>query len=140
MIGNGQAPRILAVGEEPPPMDPVPARERRPAAAERSKAKGLTATRGRFKLLNTFVDFSARELRRNELLVWLILYRDAREGIATTGQTDLARRAGVSKRTVIRSLRRLADLGLLSVVRRGGLRRGPSAYRVRPLPKDGAAR
>jgi DNA-binding transcriptional ArsR family regulator len=135
MIGNG----VIPVGMEPPPLHPPPSRERRPAAAE-SPPKGKAATRGRFKLLNAFVDFSARELRRNELLVWLILYRDTRDGVASTAQADLARRAGISKRTVIRTLRRLADLGLLTVVRRGGLRRGPSAYRVRPLPKVGGAR
>jgi len=52
-----------------------------------------------------------------------------------TAQTDLARRAGVDVRTVRRAIGKLRDRGLLVVVNRGGLRRGVSTYRVRPLTK-----
>ena len=45
-----------------------------------TKAKG--ASKGRFALLNAFVDFSMGELSRAEIIVWLILYRDSKEGIA----------------------------------------------------------
>jgi len=85
-------------------------------------------------VLNHFVDFTLRDLDRAELAVWLILYRDTKaDGLVRTAQTDLARRAGVDVRTVRRAIRKLVGRGLLVVVNRGGLRRGVSTYRVRPL-------
>lgn len=52
-------------------------------------------TAGRFAVLNSFVDFALAGLGRADMAVWLILYRDTKDGIARTGQTDIARRAGV---------------------------------------------
>jgi hypothetical protein len=100
-----------------------------------SKPKGKTGER--FAVLNSFVDFALAGLNRREIAVWLVLYRDTREGTARTSYDDLARRAGLARRNVGRALRRLELLGLLQVVHRGGLGRGPSRYRVRGLPKDG---
>jgi len=74
-----------------------------------------------------------RHLKRNELAVWLILYRDSRDGIASTAQSDMARRAGISDRTVRRVLKQLEGYGLLRTVYRGGINRGPSKYRVLPF-------
>ena len=68
-----------------------------------------------------------------EIVTWLILYRDTRDGKAKTSQADIARRAGISDRTVRRVIDALQRRGLLSVVRRGGLRQGPTTYRVHPL-------
>lgn len=93
-------------------------------------------TGGRFTVLNTFVDFAMGGLSRANMAVWLVLYRDTKDGIARTGQTDIARRAGVCTRTVKRAIRQLEQMGLVTVVRRGGLNSGVSSYRVRPLPKD----
>jgi len=68
----------------------------------------------------------------------LILYRDTKpDGLATTSQDDIARRAGVSVRTVYTALRRLEHLGLLQVVYQGGLNRGVSVYRLRATGDDG---
>jgi hypothetical protein len=120
-------------------MESTPSTCCRVEGRSRSKPKGKTTRRmatERFRTLNTFVDFTARDLRRNDLLVWLVLYRDTKDGIARTAQTDIARRIGASKRTVVRAIRRLEEMGLLTVAYRGGLRRGASAYRVRPLAKD----
>lgn len=104
------------------------------------KPKGKTGRRktgDRFAVLNTFVDFTAGELSRNEILVWLVLYRDTKpDGTARTSQDDLARRAGVSDRTIRRAIKQLEGRGLLGVVYRGGIGRGASAYRVRPVPPD----
>ena len=103
------------------------------------KAKGAANRRtngDRFPMLNAFVDFSLAGLRRNELAVWLILYRDTKNGIARTSQMDIARRAGASDRSVRRAIVRLESKGLLKVTYQGGLRRGVSAYWVRPLPPD----
>ena len=32
-------------------------------------------------------------------MVWLVLYRDTKDGVAKTSQADIARRAGISVRT-----------------------------------------
>jgi DNA-binding transcriptional ArsR family regulator len=133
-------PRIIAVGEEPPPMEgPTPAesgdgRQRHPGKS-RGGAKGKAGER--FAVLNAFVDFALAELNRREIAVWLVLYRDTRDGTARTSYDDLARRAGLDRRNVGRALRQLEGRGLVKVVYRGGLRRGVSRYRVRGLPKDG---
>jgi hypothetical protein len=87
---------------------------------------------GRFGVLNGFVDVELRTLTRAELAVWLVLYRDTKpDGTARTGQTDLARRAGVTTRGVRKALTRLIAVGLVEVIRRGRLGCGPSVYRVR---------
>jgi hypothetical protein len=125
-------PRIIPIGEEPPPLDG--AGERR-GPVKASKAKGKPAGE-RFKVLNAFVDFAIAELSRAEIAVWLILFRDTRDGTARTSYDDLARRAGCNRRNVGRAIRRLEWLGLLKIVHRGGLRRGVSRYRVIAIPKD----
>lgn len=141
MIGNGYCePRIIPVGGELPPMEPRSERTRKGTPDKVSESKGKTRKRPtgeRFRVLNNFVDFSLADLSRAEIAVWLILYRDTRDGTARTSYDDLARRAGCNRRNVGRAVRRLVKLGLLQVVRQGGLRKGPSYYRVRPLAKDG---
>lgn len=87
---------------------------------------------GRFAVLNGFVDGVMGTLPRAAALVWVCLWRDTKpDGLARTAVADLARRVGCDRRNVLRSLRLLADRGLLDVVRRGGLGRGVSAYRVK---------
>lgn len=125
-------PRILPVGEEPPPLV-APASDGRNG---KQKPKGKTGER--FRIVNVFADFTLRDLGRAEIAVWLLLWRDTKaDGLARTSQADLARRGGMTPRTVIRALRRLERDGLLRVVHRGGLRRGPSTYRVLPLARQG---
>jgi predicted transcriptional regulator len=134
MIANGQ-PRILAVGEEPPPLvaQPKPAPSGNAGKSDKAKRK---SSGERFKTFNTFADFTLAQLSRAEIAVWVLLWRDTREGTARTGIADLARRAGCNRSTVFRALRRLERLGLVQVVHRGGLGKGASRYRVRPLTKD----
>ncbi len=95
-------------------------------------------TGDRFAVLNTFADFTVAGLTRNEIAAWLVLWRDTKpDGTARTSQVDLARRVGVTDRTVRNVLGQLAEKGLLRVVYRGGIGRGASRYRVRPVPPDG---
>ncbi len=131
----------IPVGQEPPPMDrggPIlTARDQEDAKKPKKKGSRRT-TRDRFGVINAFLDFSAGRLSRAEVLTWLLLWRDTKpDGTAQTSQADLARRIGVDVRTVKRAVTRLKSRGLLAVVHRGSLRRGPSAYRVRPLIPDG---
>jgi hypothetical protein len=121
----------------PPPLDPTPLRaSATPATTRRGgrpkKPKGPAKKRvvgERFRTLNNFVDCSLATLSRSEMAVWFILYRDTRDGLARTAMTDLARRAGCSKRQVVTAIKRLEAKGLLQVVYRGGRERGISADR-----------
>jgi DNA-binding MarR family transcriptional regulator len=89
----------------------------------------------RFETLNGFVDEGMRHLTPFESAVWLVLYRDTKpDGIARTAVDDIAERAGMGRRTVLRSLKSLEVKRMVRVVRRGGLNRGPSTYRVFPYP------
>src|SRR5262245_1848166 len=57
-----------------------------------------------------------------ERSVWLILWRDTKpSGLAKTSQMSMARRAGVSDRSIRAALRGLEHKGLITVVRRGSL-------------------
>jgi hypothetical protein len=133
-------PPILEGCDVLPPMHQGNGSPRR-HQGDTSKAKGKPSRRNtadRFAVLNAFVDFTMQELSRAEALVWLVLYRDTKDSIARTAQTDIARRAGVNVGTVKRAMTGLRRRGLLTVVFRGSLRRGPSAYRVYPLTRDTA--
>ncbi len=135
-------PRILAVGEEPPPLEspsPSPNGRQRHQDGSGDKPKGKRTSRGRFQCINAFLDATMAELDRAELAVWLLLWRDTKpDGLARTSQTDLARRAGCNPRTVRRALAVLQRAGLVAVIRQGGLNRGLSVYRVKPLRKNDA--
>ncbi|TWU59068.1 hypothetical protein Poly51_18540 [Rubripirellula tenax] len=102
----------------------------RPTSRQRN-----VVTADRFTILNTFVDVSLRTLSSSEAAVWFVLYRDTRDGMARSGQLDIANRAGVSDRTVRRVLKRLDERGLVEVVSRGGLSQGASVYRVYAMSK-----
>jgi hypothetical protein len=130
--------RIIPPGQVLPPMDAPP----RHAEADENgsappKRKGRK-TGDRFAVLNGFVDCSMADLSRAELAAWLVLYRDTRNGTARTSAEDIGRRIGTSKRAVLDALASLRKRGLLTRVYRGGLNRGPSVYRVHPLPREPA--
>ncbi|NLX12450.1 MAG: helix-turn-helix domain-containing protein [Phycisphaerales bacterium] len=113
-----------------------PDRQQQPAkvySREPPKRRSKTSTGDRFRVLNTFADFTMCTLNRAEIAVWLLLWRDTKDGLARTSQVDLAKRAGISERTARRAISSLYRIGLLSIVHRGGLKQGPSTYRVYPL-------
>ena len=129
-------PGVIPVGHELPPMRRDDDRPRR--HQDDSKAKGPTARRkagDRFAMLNTFVDAGMFGLTKVEALTWLVLFRDTRDGIAHTGESDIAARIGCSRRAVTAALASLRRRGLLTQVFRGRLNCGPSRYRVYPLQK-----
>jgi len=111
--------------------------DRMPFQMAKTPAKGgaMGKAPGRFGMLNGFIDDIAGTLTPAAVLTWLILFRDTkRTGTARTGQEDLARRAGVSDRAIRAALTELEDRGLVEVIRRGGIHRGPSVYRVKLSP------
>ena len=126
-------PPIIPAGQTLPPMLTAAERARKATGKHGEKPKGRRDTKDRFAVLNAFVDCTAAGLSRAEVLSWLILYRDTRNGTARTSHGDIARRAGIGRRNVVRAVGRLERRGLLKVVYRGGMNRGPSAYRVCPL-------
>ena len=103
-----------------------------PHAARSKNAKRRTTRSERFAMLNAFTDFELSELTGTEVKVWLILFRDtkATTGTARTGQTDIARRAGVTPRAVRKAISGLIAKGFVQVVNRGRLNVGPSQYRL----------
>lgn len=109
-------------GDEEPARPAPAAKPKRPARSER------------FAALNAFTDCALADLTGSEVKVWLILFRDtkAATGTARTGQADIARRAGLSRRGVQVALDKLTAKGLVRLVRRGRLNAGPSTYRVHP--------
>lgn len=89
---------------------------------------------GRFDTLNGFIDVSLAGLTRADIACWLVLFRDTKpDGTARAAIVDIAHRAGVSRQKTGDALGRLRKRGLLVVVRKDGLNRGPSIYRVNGL-------
>lgn len=137
-------PRIIPGCATLPPIKPTNGKTGSPIGTanddktgDKNKAKKKTGDR--FAVLNAFIDFTMGELDRAEMAVWFALYRDTKpDGLARTSQTDLARRAGTTTRTIVRTIAKLERRGLIKIVHRGGLRQGASTYRVRPLEPPGA--
>jgi hypothetical protein len=129
--------KVLPPGAVLPPLatgDAGKDEETRPTGRKggRTQARRRQRHYGRFASLNGFVDGTMSTLPRAAALVWVCLWRDTKpDGLARTAVADLARRVGGDRSTVIRALRLLIDQGLLDVVRRGGLGRGMSTYRVK---------
>ena len=137
--GNRQPPMLEGDAVLPPMETTAP--DGTDTEREKPKRKPNHRKTGhRFAVLNAFVDDTAGELSRSEILVWLVLYRDTRNGIATTSQDNIARRAKLASRTVRYAIRRLVDRELLTVVYRGGINRGASKYRVSPDCSEGPLR
>lgn len=136
MISSSELDSVLAV---PGRMETggalTPPRDSRPGKSE-SKAPS-EANSGRFEMLNSFVDCQLAECTRAELAVWLVLYRDSRNGTACTAQTWIAKRAGVDVRWVRNAIGKLKRRGLVEVVKRGGPNAGTSVYRVHGVPRKG---
>ncbi len=135
MNTTANPPRLERCAVLPALRAPQPRRSEssaRPGAEERRKPH----PQGRFAVLNAFVDGTLRSLSHSEAAVWLVLYRDEKNGLSRVSQKSIAERAGVCERTARRLLAKLAARGLVEMVRRGRLGQGASAYRIRPTPKS----
>jgi hypothetical protein len=126
-VSNGQRGEALSGAAMLPPIAPAPV----------AKLKAPRNTQGRFAEINGFIDYTLANLTPSAVAVWLILWRDTKpNGLARTGQADLARRAGVTERAVRKALASLCATKLVKVVRRGRAGAGPSTYRVRSVNPD----
>lgn len=132
---NGRPPVLPGCSVLPPMEPPRP----RPASTTNGKGdekpKRPKENADRFGTINSFVDFTLASLTRNEAAVWLVLWRDEKHGTARTAQTDIARRAGIGRRTVVRIVKTLESKGLLRTVHQGGLNRGMNVYQILPFAK-----
>lgn len=87
--------------------------------------------RQRWATLNTFVDAVLANASESEVRVWLVIYRDVKPGgLARVGMTDIARRAGLTRRAVVNAINGLKARRLIEVVTRGSINGTPNAYRL----------
>ena len=99
---------------------------------KRTNGANKRRSQRRFEEFNSFVDATMGDLLQSELLVWLVLFRDARDGVARTSRVDIARRAKVSEKTVTRAIASLIKRKLVQLLFRGGINKGVSRYAVFP--------
>ena len=97
----------------------------------RSPPKASRKSPDRWAALNALVDVQLRDLTAAETAVWLILFRDVRNGVAKTGMSDIAARAGITRRGVVKAMKGLRDKQLVDVIKRGTVAGIPNTYRVR---------
>lgn len=94
------------------------------------------ATTARFKTMNEFADFSAKSVSTTAQAAWWILFRETKpNGLASVSFNQIADLIGLKRRAAIRAVQELEDAGLLTVVKRGSLKAGPSTYRIHGTPK-----
>jgi hypothetical protein len=122
---------IIPPGKTLAPLEPEP--DETPASPPRRRVPRKRHTADRFGAINSFVDVTLRSLTRTEALVWVVLWRDTRHGLARTSYAGLARTSGCRRATVGIALRSLREKGLLEVVRRGGKGQGSNVYRLRSV-------
>lgn len=96
----------------------------------------------KIKLLNRFVDETLVGLDPSTALLWVVLYREARNGIAEISHGQLAKIMGVSDRTICRHIDVLIANKLLRKLKTGGYGRGCNKYQlgISSLPKDNPLR
>lgn len=128
-------PDLMGTFKVLPPLFTDEEKARRNGNGSDKKAKQPKEHGARFHVLNDFVDVALSSIEKTDAAVWLVLYRDTRDGVARTSQADIARRAGMCRRTVVTCIQRLREAGLLAVEHQGGLTGGMSAYRVKGIPK-----
>lgn len=110
-------PRFYEPGEEPP----------------KPKAKAPKAPKkdaNRWQEFNHVVDVVMRDLPPAQLAVWVVLFRDERGGVSKSAQTYIATRCGLSRESVSRAIAGLVRRGLVTILRKGGINKGFSWYRL----------
>jgi hypothetical protein len=104
------------------------------------KAAKSKASSGRFQVLNTFCDESARLVSNAAVACWMILFRETKpDGLATVAYSQIAECLGIKRRAAMRLVQDLVDAGLVTVVKRGTMKgHTPSTYKIHATPKQRA--
>lgn len=116
---------------DPPPLKPLRAVRDEPAKPATKKPPKRDGTR--WQTLNEFIDITLRDLTPRQVAVWLTLFRDCRNGVATVSQAYIAERCGLRRPTVSTTISTLEQLGLVTTIHCGGVGRGLSKYRVHSM-------
>lgn len=102
-----------------------------PAGETQPRDVAGTGKNDRWATFNTFVDAVLAQTSEAEVRVWLVLYRDVKPGgLARVGMTDIARRAGLTRRGVVKAINGLKRRRLIEVTARGSINGTPNAYRL----------
>jgi len=110
-------------------------------SSEKGSRKSTSSSRpdagdaSRWRTINTFVDLIARHMSPVEIAVWIVLFRDCRDGTVKASQRNLASRSGASERSVVRAMRRLRDTGLVEVVKASKSKGEASIYHLEARPE-----
>lgn len=114
--------------------DPPPFRVVRdePIKPERKTTTRKTPKKdaNRWQEFNHFIDITMRDLLPRQVRVWLTLFRDSRNGVASVSQVYIGERCGLKRPTVSTTIGELEALGLVTTIHSGGVGRGVSKYRV----------
>lgn len=119
-----------------PPSAPADPEPKAKSSTKKPSGGKSAATSGRFQTMNEFVDYSARLVDTTAQAVWMVLFRETKpNGLACISHSQIAKRIGSCRRTVVRASQHLEDAKLITVVHRGGLTGVTSSYRVHGTPK-----
>lgn len=117
------------------PVTPASGTGRRKAQQATTATGGVRGGTGeRFATFNTFVDQIMRDLSPVEALVWVVMFRDSRDGQCKASSQDLARRTGRSLRAVKDAVQRLQRVGLVKAVTLSRHKGYASTYAVNTQP------
>jgi hypothetical protein len=110
---------------------------RQPAA--NGKAPKRKEATGRFQVLNTFVDESARLVSTTAQAVWMVLYRETKpNGLAQVSHNQIAEMIGLKRRATINATQELIAKGLIKVIHRGSATTHEATiYRIQATIKGG---
>ena len=122
--------RIIKVGQEREPLGRKPKKPKGKGSHGNDPNEKKRKSANRFAVFNEFVDIELGKLTRSQMAVWIVLYRNVRDGSVRQSAGDIARVTQSSRRQVVRAINYLCDVGLLTVIYKGGLNKGPSRYRV----------
>lgn len=101
-------------------------------AKKRAAKKTTSTAKGdRWAMLNSVADVAIRDLTGAETKIWLILFRDVRNGLARTSMADIARRAGLEPRSAKRAMRSLEARRLVKIVAHGTIDGKPNTYQLK---------
>ncbi len=103
----------------------------------KTKPKGSARTANnvtRWATLNQFVDLVAPVIAKNEVLVWLLLFRHSRNGTVETSERRIASALRLTRTSAGRALRGLTAAGLVWPIYRSTTKAAASKYGLHANP------